>query len=410
MLRAWLFLTAVGFAPAAFAQSLAFADALARSNESPVVSARANALEAAERSIGPAGALPDPQLILGVENIPATGPDRLRLNRDEMTMQRVGVMQEMPSFAELGARRAMARAEAQRAGAGVELGRLEARLGAAQGWIGLYYAERRAAVLANLEREARALVDAARGRLAAGADGVDDAVAAEVEAARIEDRRAEAAASVTAMRAELRRWIGDAAEAPLADQAPSFAIDPAAFRERLRRHPAVAALGAETAVAEAGLRAARAERWPDWSWELSYGRRDPALEDMASVEVRIGLPLFQPWRQGPLIDARRADVNRVSAEREAALREYAAALEAGLAQHAAIEASAARAREVRLPLARQRAEAAAGAFAAGSIGASELISARRDALEAEIELIDLEERLALAGAALTLQYPEAGND
>lgn len=408
MRKAWLLACAVGLAPAAHAQDLSFSDALERAaTDGPTIVARSAALEAATRGIGPAGALPDPELVLAIENVPATGPDRYRLDRDEMTMQRVGIMQEMPSFAELGARRAMARAEAERAGAGLEIGRLEARLGAAQAWIGLYYAERRVALLERLAREAHASAEAARERLASGAGSVDEAIAAEVEAARFEDRGAEAAASVVAMRAELRRWIGDAASEPLSEEAPAFVIDAETLRHYLRRHPALAAYDAETDVAQAGLRMARAERWPDWSWELSYGRRDPALEDMASVEVRVGLPLFQAWRQGPLIDARRADVTRVGAERDATVREHEAMLEAGLAQHAALAASVARARDVRLPLSRQRAEAASAAFAAGSSSTSALIAARRDALEAELDLIALEERLALTGAALTLQYAEA---
>jgi outer membrane protein, heavy metal efflux system len=405
---AWALACAVGLAPAAYAQDLSFTDALERAaSDGRTITARRAALEAATRSIGPAGALPDPELVLAIENVPATGPDRFRIDRDEMTMQRVGIMQEMPSFAELGARRAMARAEADRAGAGLELGRLEARLGAAQAWIGLYYSERRVTLLDRLAREADASAEGARGRLASGAGSVDEAIAAEVEAARFEDRAAEAVASVAAMRAELRRWIGQAADEALSDQAPQFNIDAEMLHAQLRRHPALAAYEAESEVAQAGLRMARAERWPDWSWELSYGRRDPALEDMASVEVRVGLPLFQAWRQGPLIDARRADVARVGAEREATLREHEAMLEAGLAQHAALAASVARARDVRLPLSRQRAEAASGAFAAGASSASALIAARRDALEAELDLITLEERLAMTGAALTLQYAES---
>ena len=408
MRKAWLLACAVGLAPAAHAQDLSFSDALQRAaTDGPTIVARSAALEAATRGIGPAGALPDPELVLAIENVPVTGADRYRLDRDEMTMQRVGIMQEMPSFGELGARRAMARAEAERAGAGLELGRLEARIGAAQAWIGLYYAERRVALLERLAREAHASADAARARLAAGAGSVDEAIAAEVEAARFEDRGADAAASGLAMRAELRRWIGGAANEPLNNDAPQFNIDPEALRHHLRRHPALAAYEAESDVAQAGLRMARAERWPDWSWEVSYGRRDPALEDMASVEVRVGLPLFQAWRQGPLIDARRADVARVGAERDATLREHEAMLEAGLAQHAALAASVARARDVRLPLSRQRAEAASGAFAAGSSSASALIGARRDALEAELDLVALEERLAMTGAALTLQYAES---
>jgi outer membrane protein, heavy metal efflux system len=404
---AWALACAIGWAGPAHAQDLSFADALERAAiDGPTIAARSAAVEAARRSIGPAGALPDPELVLAIENVPATGPDRYRLDRDEMTMSRVGVMQDMPSFAELGARRAMARAQADRAGAGLELGRLEARLGAAQAWIGLYYAERRIALLERLAREARASAEAARGRLASGAGGVDEAIAAEVDAARFEDRVAEVGASLVAMRGELRRWIGEAADEPLSAEAPVFNMDEEMLRQQLRRHPALAAYEAESAAARAGLRMARAERWPGWSWELSYGRRDPVLEDMVSVEVRVGLPLFQPWRQGPLIDARRADVARVGAEREAMLREHVAMLEARLAQHAALAASVARARDVRLPLSRQRAEAASGAFAAGSANASALIAARRDALETELDLIALEERLALTGAALTLQYAE----
>ena len=407
MRLAWIFACAAVLASAAYAQDLSFSDALERAaSDGPTIVARRAAVDAATHSIAPAGALPDPELVLAIENVPATGPDRYRLDRDEMTMQRVGVMQEMPSFAELGARRAMARAEAERAGAGLELGRLEARLGAAQAWIGLYYAEHRVALLERLQRETQASAEAARARLASGAGSVDDAIAAEIEAARFGDRNAEAAASVAAMRAELRRWIGAAADEPLADEPPAFVIDAEMLRHHLRRHPELAAYEAETAVAQAGLGLARAERWPDWSWELSYGRRDPPLEDMASVEVRVGLPLFQAWRQGPLVDARRADVARVGAEREASVREHEAMLEAGLAQYAAVSASVARARDVRLPLLRQRAEAASGAFAAGNASASALIAARGDALEAEVDLLSLEERLALTGAALTLQYAE----
>lgn len=406
MRNAWILACAIGAAPAAYAQDLSFTDAIARASDGPSIDARRAAVDAADRSIGPAGALPDPQLVLAIENLPATGPDRYRLNRDEMTMQRIGVMQEMPSFAELGARRAMARAEADRADASLEVGRLEARLGAAQAWIGLHYAERRVALLEGILGEARASSEAARGRLASGASSLDETIAAEVEAARLEDRLSEAGASVHAMRAQLRRWIGAAGDEPLSDAAPLFTIDADLLRQNLRRHPALVAYQAETEVAEAELRMARAERWPDWSWELSYGRRDPALEDMASVEVRLGLPLFQAWRQGPLIDARRADLRRVGAEHDATLREHEAILEAGLAQYVALEASILRGRDVRLALARQRAEAASGAFAAGNTSTSALIASRRDALEAELDLFVLEERRALIAAALALQYGE----
>ncbi len=408
MRKAWLLCCVVGLASAAHAEPLSFSDAVTRAaREGPTIQARASAAGAAELSVGPAGQLPDPQLVLGLQDVPVEGPDAYRLDRDEMTMQAVGIMQDMPSGAERRARRAMAQAEAGRAEAGLDLARLEARLSAARAWIAAYYAERRIDVLDALAREAHASAEAARGRLAAGGGSVDEAIGAEIEAARIEDRSADAAASVVAARAELRRWIGDAASEPLAAEEPQFIVDPEHLRALLRRHPGLLAFRAEEALADANLRMARAERVPDWSWTAMYQRRDDAFGDMASVEVRIGLPLFRAWRQGPLVDARRADRARVAAERVATEREHFAAFEAGLADYAATQANLERARATRMPLARQRADAATGAFAGGTANSSALITARRDALEAELDMIELSERRAMLGAALTLQYAES---
>jgi outer membrane protein TolC len=315
-------------------------------------------------------------------------------------------MQDMPNGAERRARRAIAEAQADRANAALDITRLEAELGAAQAWIDLYFTERRLAVLGRIGDEARALAAAARGRLSGGGS-VDNAIAAEIEAARIEDRRADLVAEATAARAQLHRWIGEDAETELAAAPPRFLIDEMQLRANLRAHPNLAAYGAETNLAEANLRFARAERAPDWSWSVMYQRRAPQFSDMASVEVRIGLPLFQGGRQGPLIEARRAEMLSVEAQRAATEREVAAALERQLAEYRSTEANLRRARETRLPLARQRAEATSGAFAGGAASAEQLILARRDALETELDALELEQRLATLGALLTLQYGQA---
>lgn len=407
MRKAWALACAISWAPAAHAQNLSFSDAVAQAaTDGPTIDAGTSGVTAAQRQRAAAGRLPDPELVLGLDNVPVDGPDRYRLNRDEMTMQRVGVMQSMPNPAELGARRAAADAQIERADAALNIAQLRARLGAADAWIRLYYAGKRRVLIERLAHDAGTSADAARARLSAGGADVDDALNAAIDAARIEDRQGEAIAAVAAARADLRRWIGDAADESLADAPPQFVIDPAHLRDHLGRHPELAAFDAEHDAAEADLQAARADRLPDWSWELSYGRRAPELSDMASVEVRIGLPLFQPWRQGPVVDARRADVDRVDAERNAAQREHVAMLETQLAQYQALSANLQRARDTRLPLARQRAEAATQAYAAGTQSVAALIAARSAALDAEIDVLDLEERVAQLGAMLTLQYAE----
>jgi outer membrane protein TolC len=405
MRKAWLLCCALGLAPSAYAQGLSFSDAIDRAaTDGPTIVARTAAVDAARHSIQPAGALPDPELVVALDNVPVTGVDRYRLNRDEMTMERVGIMQQMPSG--LHARRAVAEAEAERADASLDVARLEGRLGAAQAWIALHFAEHRVDLLNRLAAEARASAQGARGRLAGGGAGVDDAIAAEVEVARLEDRAEDLQASIAAGRAELRRWIGDAAGEGLADTSPTFNVDPERLRHHLLNHPELAIYQAEADVAEANVDLARAQRVPNWSWEVSYGRRDPSFGDMASVEVRVGLPLFQGGRQAPLIAARRADAARVDAERDAAEREHTSMLEAQLAEYAAASANLTRARNVRLPLAQRRASAAQGSFSSGGASVAQLIEARRGALEAELDIIDLEERQARLGAQLTLQYAE----
>lgn len=44
-------------------------------------------------------AFPDPKLRLGIENLPITGPDRFRYDRDFMTMRQIGWAQEFPNSA-----------------------------------------------------------------------------------------------------------------------------------------------------------------------------------------------------------------------------------------------------------------------------------------------------------------------
>ena len=403
MRRAWLLCCAVGLAPAAHAETLNFADAVARAAvDGPTITAQSAAVDAAQRMIRPAGRLPDPQLVLGIDSFPVSGPNAGSLTRDDFTMQRVGIMQEMESGAARRARTAVAAAEAERAGAGLEVAQLQARLGAAGAWLNLHFALERQSLLERVARDGRALADASRARLSAGGGSVDEALAAEIDAARLSDRMADAGALVAASRAELHRWVGDLADEPLAPDIPVFAVDPEQLRAHLHHHPELAAFDSAMAEAEANVGVARAATHPDWSWEVAYQHRDPAFGDYVSAEVRIGLPLF--GRQRPVIDARRADAARVSAERDAMVRERTALLESRLAEYAALTGNLARARDVRLPLARQREAAAIASHAAGTLPLAQLIAARRDARETELDVLAMRERLATIGATLTLEY------
>jgi len=61
---------------------------------SRLLAAQDASIVASREMAAAAGQLPDPVLKLGIDNLPVDGADRFSLNRDFMTMRRIGVMQE----------------------------------------------------------------------------------------------------------------------------------------------------------------------------------------------------------------------------------------------------------------------------------------------------------------------------
>ena len=85
-----------------------------------------------------------------------------------MTMQRIGLMQEVPNRAKREAREAGAQARVERERAMLAVVQLAVQRDAALAWLAAHYAERRVAQLAELERENRLLQDTLDARIAAG--------------------------------------------------------------------------------------------------------------------------------------------------------------------------------------------------------------------------------------------------
>src|SRR3546814_5621443 len=74
----------------------------------PMLDARRAQVEAARQESRRAGALPDPMLTVGIDNLPVTGPDAFDPAADFMTMKRIGIRQEIPAGAKRDARRDLA--------------------------------------------------------------------------------------------------------------------------------------------------------------------------------------------------------------------------------------------------------------------------------------------------------------
>jgi len=407
MRRAWLLSCAVGIAPAAWADPVTYAQAIERAaGASPTVEAQKAALDSARQSVRPAGQLPDPQLALGIENLPISGADRFRLNRDEMTMASIGIMQDVPSDATRRAREGVAQAEVRASEASIGIARLEARLAAANAWIDLYFAQAKLAALKALEGDASNLDRALVAAVGAGGSSSDQALAAKLAIARLQDRIAGAQAEAGMARAELERWIGPIGSDSVGPTVPLFDVDPVALRAHVEHHVELAGSEALVGRAKAALEMARASRDPDWSWSLMYGRRDEDFGDMVSFGLKFSLPLFQSDRQAPTIDARQADVRRAGFVRDAVLREHLAMLESRLAEYASLQQRLSRLRDVVAPLAAKREEIALAGQAAGAGSLETVFAMRLEAREVDLDRLELERQLLRTGAYLTLEYGE----
>ena len=104
---------------------------------------RTNVSAAAER-IEYEGRLPDPQLTVGVVNVPTTTYD---LRSEDMTMTMVGVRQSFPPGDTLNLRSQRARQELTREEARLEMERRNLLRQVRNGWLELYYLDRSLALL-----------------------------------------------------------------------------------------------------------------------------------------------------------------------------------------------------------------------------------------------------------------------
>ncbi|MFC3068443.1 TolC family protein [Phenylobacterium soli] len=402
----WLPLAAVAAlaaAPAA-AEPLTYAGALdLAARSAPSLQASALKVDAARAAAHAAGRLPDPKLSVGVDNFPVSGPPAGRLNADEMTMAKVGVVQDVPNAARRRAEVAAGSAEIGVAEAEATLQQRNVRVAAALAWIDLAYAERRLAALDQLVGGLKDLWSAQPASVASGASRPAVGLEPRRLQATFADRRSELVAAVAKARAELSRWTGDRAPTT-AGEAPHYDVDPAALHAALDRHPILLIAEAAERRADADVDAARGATRPDWSFEVSYGRRDPMFGDTVSAGATVSLPLFKSTRQEPVIAARLADRNRMRIEREDRRRALVAALDADIADHVMHHDQWRRAVEVLVPTAEQRAHLELSSYAAGRAGFDDMRMALTDLADAKLGALEREALVARDGARIVLTY------
>jgi outer membrane protein TolC len=263
--------------------------------------ARASARAAAER-VGPAGALPDPQLQFGLMNRMAF---EFGSTADPMTMNQLQLMQMLPWPGKLGGARRAARHTAAAAESDADE---QERMLAAQvrmTYFEVAYADRALAVMERTRGLLRDFTGVATTMYAVGAGVQQDVLRAQVEVARMGEDITRMAQMRIAAAARLNALLGREATEPIGaldlPDLPAGELPPAdtLIAWALASRPALRASAERVAAAEASVVAARRELFPDFTVGFQYQQR-PQFPTMVSLMVGFNVPLFAGARQLPM--------------------------------------------------------------------------------------------------------------
>jgi outer membrane protein TolC len=365
------------------------------------------AIKASQEMSVAAGQLPDPVLKFGVDNLPVEGSDRFSVNRDFMTMRRIGLMQEMTRGEKRELRAQRYTGEANKAAAEKAAAIASIDRSTALAWLDRYYAEAMARVIAEQSEQAKGEIVAAEGAYRGGRASQADVIAAHSTLAGLEDRASEYRRRVLTAKTNLARWIGEGADLPLAARPALDAIrlNASSLDTDLLHHPEIAVLARQEEIASTDAKLAQASATPDWSLEVAYQQRGPAFSNMVSIGIALPLPWDRGNRQDREIASKLAMADQARAQREEMLRAHVAEVRSMIAEWENGRERLTRYDRDLIPLAGERSKAALAGYQGGRTSIAELLLARRAETDVRMQAVQLEMETARLWAQLNFLVP-----
>ncbi|WP_436311842.1 TolC family protein [Variovorax paradoxus] len=336
-----------------------------------------------------AAQLPDPVLRVGIDNRPATGPDRFHTAREPMTMKRIGISQEWLSADKRAARQAAADAAVGRERVQAQVAAAETRLQTALAYLDAFYAGESLKLAVLAEHHAHEELEASRARLSSAAGSSLEALAMAGARGVSEDEAADIRQQQNAARVALERWVGvQPGELMPVGELPLPAED-----AYVAGHATVAARQRDVDVARQAAAVTASNRKPNWTWELAYGQRT-GYSDMVSVGVSIPLPVAPGERQDRDTAARLALVEKAEADLAEATRAAGAEYRALAGDAERLRQRIERYRAGVVVSAGQRTAATMAAYRSNQASLAAPFEARHAELEAQRKLLALQRDLA----------------
>lgn len=366
------------------------------------LSANAHQVNALENMAVSAGQLPDPKLLVGIDNVPVQGNNSHRLTREGMTMEKIGISQTWVSGTKRQRKVDTLQAQAREveAGKGVILAQLQRDT--AQAWLTLAIARKTLAAIDAQLAETQRQVAVQKASVASGSAQPDSTVDISLAVNDMLNLQDNARRDIQVAQARLMQLTGEeitqtSGPFPRIERLPASA---AVLLEGVQQHPEIIQAARAADVAKARSQQSAVAGQPDVGVQVYYGHRGDGMDDLAGIQLSVDLPLFQGKRQDKDYSADLSRAMEAKDQLTLLVREHKAQLNALIAQYQSAQAIYQRQRDTVLPLLQAKYRLTEAQYRAGNSTLTALLAARRAQLNGNVALSNNQQAMATAWAAI----------
>jgi len=359
--------------------------------DQPLLTGRRAKIQAEDQQAIAASQLPDPQLSGGLKELPIDTSEAFSARRDDFTEFTIGISQDFPRAEKRRLQGARKQLDADADRAALDNEQRMVRRDASLAWLDAYEAEQSLKLAQRLVDEAALQVQSLEKDYSNGKVSQADWLAAKVDAGVVADKAHDWLHHVLRARAGLTRWIGDAAERPIAESLamPAIPTPLSGLMAGADHHPVIGNLDKQIEASATDVALARQSYKPDYSVEVYYAyRRD--FSDFVGVQFKVGLPYFTKNRQDRGLAAALEQSHASEDRKRDLLRELHAEVNQDYVDRRHYEERVADFDASIIPDAERRIETARSAYQAGRGSFDTVLLARRGLLDVRLQ------RLALA--------------
>ena len=289
----------------------------------PLISAYQARKEAYQDQAIAEDSLPDPQIKLGLMNLPS---DTFKRDQEPMTQLQLGIQQMFPrgKTLELKSQRAINMSMFEEAR--LENQKRKITRDVRETWLELYYLLNAERVVKNNRNFFKKLVSVTEQQYAAGRQRQQDVIRSELELGMLADREINIRTQLEMTRTQLEKLVANyASKINIENELPEFNFIQI-HKFSSDNHPLIKMQNAMIQVSEKNVALAKQSYKPSWMLDLTYGQREDAPNgtkraDFVSAMLMFDLPIFTADLQDKKVSASKYRLNSAFNSREDAKRD-----------------------------------------------------------------------------------------